>query len=92
MIIVNGWKSDPKDVEREGVCIYDRESLPVKVINIPCLKEAVLLELAQNNNEIFISAVYRSPSQTNKELNQFLLNVEKMLLDVNQRKSYFNFS
>ena len=78
----------PNYVKRGGVCIYYRESLPVRVISIPYLKEAVLLELVQNNNKIFVSVVYRSPSQTNTEFNQFLLNFEKMLQAINQRKPY----
>ena len=41
----------PNDVKRGGVCIYYREPLPVSK---PYLKEAVLLELVQNNNKIFV--------------------------------------
>ena len=76
----------PNEVKREGVCIYYRESLSVTVISIPYLKEVVLLELVQNNNKICISVVYHLPSQTNVEFNQFLLNFEKILLDLSQRK------
>ena len=43
------------DVKRGGVCIYYREPLPVSK---PYLKEAVLLELVQNNNKIFASVGY----------------------------------
>ena len=39
------------EAKRVGVCIYHRESLPVRVINIPYLKEAVFLELAPNNKK-----------------------------------------
>ena len=52
------------------------------------LKEAILLELVQNNNKIFVSGVYGLPTQTNTEFNQFLLNFEKTLWDKNQRKPY----
>ena len=41
----------PNDVKRGGVCIYYGEPLPVSK---PYLKEAVLLELVQNNNKIFV--------------------------------------
>ena len=77
----------PNDLKRGGVYIYYRESLPFGVMSIPYLKEAVLLELVKNK-KIFVSVVYRSTSQTNDEFNQFLLNFEKMLLDINQRKPY----
>ena len=43
----------PNDVKRGGVCIYYRESLPVRVISIPYLKEAVLLELVQNKKKLY---------------------------------------
>ena len=78
----------PNDAKKAGVCIYYRESLPVSVLNILYLKEAVLLEMAQNNKKIFVSIFYRSLSQANNEFKQFLLNFEKMLLDINQRKPY----
>ena len=89
------WADYSKGVKRGGVWIYYRESLPVRVISIIYLKEVklhslVLLELVQNNNskKTFISVVYHSPSQTNDEFNQFQLNFEEMLLDVNQWKPY----
>ena len=43
----------PNDVKRGGVCIYYRESLPVRVISIPYLKEAALLELVQNKKKLY---------------------------------------
>ena len=38
----------PNDIKRGGVCIYFKEMLPVRVINIPYLKEALLLEMNYN--------------------------------------------
>ena len=52
------------------------------------MKEAVLLELVQNNKKLFVSVVYCSPSQNNDAFNQFLLNFEKILLDLNLWKLY----
>ena len=43
----------PNDVKRGGVCIYYRESLPIRVISIPYLKEAALLELVQNKKKLY---------------------------------------
>ena len=52
----------PNDVKRWGVSIFCRESLLVRVMSIPCLKKALLLEFAQNNNDnkkkMFVSLVY----------------------------------
>ena len=54
------------------------------------MKEVVLLELAQNNKIIFVSVVYLSPSQSNNEFNQFLVDFAKMLRDINQWIRDFN--
>ena len=42
----------PNDIKRDGVCIYFKEILPVRVINIPYLKEALLLEMNYNKRVI----------------------------------------
>ena len=55
-----------------GVCIYYKESLPVRIISLPYLKEALLLEVTYNNKEIIVSVIYRSPSQNNIEFDLFL--------------------
>ena len=38
----------PDNVKRGGVCIYYKESLPVRVINLPFFKEALHLEICNN--------------------------------------------
>ena len=38
----------PDNVKRGGVCIYYKESLPVRVINLPFFKEALHLEICYN--------------------------------------------
>ena len=57
----------PNDIKRDGVCIYFKEILPVRVINIPYLKEALLLEMNYNNKRVIVSLIYRFPSQHNRE-------------------------
>ena len=76
----------PNNTKRGGVCIYYKEPLPVRVIGLPYLKEALLLELTDNNKKIFISVIYRSPSQNNREFNLFLSSFEQLLNEINQRK------
>ena len=61
----------PNDIKRGGVCIYYKESLPVRAINIPYLKEALLLEMTYTNEKVIVSVIYRSPSQNNCELIHF---------------------
>ena len=74
----------PNNIKRGGVCIYYKESLPVRVINIPYIKEALLLEMNYNNKKAIISVIYRSPSQSTDKFESFLLNFEQLLDDVNQ--------
>ena len=49
----------PDDTKRGGVCIYYKESLPVKIINSPYFKEAMLLEMSYNKNKVVVSVIYR---------------------------------
>ena len=76
----------PKNVKRGGVCIYYKESLPVRVINLPYLQEASLLELNDHNKKIIISSLYHSASQNSEEVESFLTNFEHLLCDINTRK------
>ena len=76
----------PNNTKRGGVCIYYKESLPVQVVSLPYLKEALLLELTDNNKKIFVSVIYRSPSQNNREFNLFLSSFEQHFNEINQRK------
>ena len=72
----------PNEIKRGGVCIYYKESLPVRAINIPYLKEALLLEMTYNNKKVIVYVIYRSPSQNNCEFDSFLRSVESLLTDI----------
>ena len=72
----------PNDIKRGGVCIYYKESLPVRAINIPYLKEELLLEMTYNNKKVIVSVIYRSPSQNNCEFDSHLRSVERFLSDI----------
>ena len=64
----------PNNIKRDGVCIYCKESLPVRVISLPYLKEALLLEMTCKNKKVIVSVIYRPPSQNNSESDLFLSN------------------
>ena len=74
------------NIKRVGVCIYYKETLPVRVISLLYLKEALLLELTYNNKKIIVSFIYRSPSQNNSEFDLFLSNFGKLLGDIKKGK------
>ena len=80
----------PNDIKRGGVCIYFKEILPVRIINIPYLKEALLLEMNYNNKRVIVSVIYRSPSQNNSEFDSFLRSVERLLSDIKKIKPFLS--
>ena len=90
MIDIEGYKliqaDHPDNIKRGGVSIYYKESLPVPVISLPYFKEALLLEMSNNNKKVMVSVIYRSPSQTNDKFEAFLSNFQMLLNDINNRK------
>ena len=70
-IEIDGYKlvrgDHPDNIKRGGVYIYYKESLPVREIKTPYLKEALLLEMDYNNKKVMVSVIYHSPSQTKNE-------------------------
>ena len=76
----------PDNTKRGGVCIYYKESLPVRVINLPYFKEALLLEMSFNKEKAIVSVIYRSPSQNSNQFELFLSNLENLLSDVTKYK------
>ena len=77
----------PNMVKRGEVYVYYKQSLPVRVINVPYLQEALLLELNDQNKKITISSLYRCSSQNSEEFESFLTNFEHLLSDIEARKS-----
>ena len=45
----------PDNIKRGGTCIYYKQSLPVRIINLPYFKEALLLEMSFNTKGDSIS-------------------------------------
>ena len=87
---LKGYKSvsvdHPNNVKRDEVCIYYKEFLPVRVINLPYLQEALLLELNDQEEKIIVPSLYHSPSQNSEEFESFLTNFEHLLSDINARR------
>ena len=76
----------PDNIKRGGVCIYYKESLPVRGISATYFKEALLLEMSYNNKKVMVSVIYCSPSQTNDAFDTFLSNLQLLLNDINYQK------
>ena len=72
--------------KRGGVCIYYKESLPVRVINLSYFEKALVLDMTYRSKKVIVSVIYRSTSQIIDEFNSFLSNLEKLVSDINNRK------
>ena len=55
---IDGYKlvraDHPGNVKRGGVCVYFKESLPVKCLSNSYLKECLILEVSINNKEVML--------------------------------------
>ena len=75
-----------KLIKRGRVCIYYKESLPVRIKTLPYFKEALLLEMINNNKKIIVSVIYHSPRQNNCEFESFITNFDYLLSEINKLK------
>ena len=69
----------PLNQKRDGICIYHKDFLPIKVNNISCLKECLNFNQSVYGKQCNISLIYRSPSQSSEEFDTFLSNFELLL-------------
>ena len=58
----------PKKIKQGGVCIYYRETFPIKTIQVNYLSECLVRKVNYESKNLFIVTLYRSPSQTDGEL------------------------
>ena len=90
---INGYKSiqidHPLNTKRGGVCMYYKESLVVKMINISYLQECLLCEVMIDNIRGCIALIYRSPSQNSLEFQHFLSGFEQLLINIEGFKPNF---
>ena len=78
----------PGNVKRGGVCIYFKESLSIRFLDVPSnLNECLLCELSYKNKKCFIATLYRSPSQSREEFEKFLDNFEVLIKSISNQKS-----
>ena len=66
----------PSNNKCGGVCIYYKEALPLRVINVNYLNECLRFELKISKKLCNFISLYRSPSQTQDEFNKFTDNLE----------------
>ena len=67
---------------KKGECIYYKESLAVKLINVNFLSECLVCEVTLDNKRGYITVLYRSPSQNSSEFDNFLSGLETCLISL----------
>ena len=61
----------PSNTKRGGVCIYYRNFLPLKLINIHYLNECVTFEIKLGDKICNFVSLYRSPNQSEDDFENF---------------------
>ena len=69
----------PSNSKRGGVCVYYRNSLPLKILDIFYLQECIVFDLKIGNKFFKIVSLYRSPNQSQDEFETFINNFELIL-------------
>ena len=67
------------NTKRGRVCIYFKESLQLRLYNISYLNECICNEIMIPNNLRNFISLYRSPSQSSDEFENFVYNLDFML-------------
>ena len=92
-LFLDGYKliraDHPRNIKQGGACIYYREALSVKIIQLNYLPQCLVNEINYNKKKIFIVTLYRSPSQSTDEFDEFLRGFEDVIDYINQCNPYF---
>ena len=81
---INGYtfmkSNHPHNVKRGGVGLYVKNSFPaIRRGDLAVLPECIVCEIHLDNKKYFFAVLYRSPSQSQIELQGFMNNFEVML-------------
>ena len=91
-LVISGYNSirfdHPSNTKRGGVCLYCKNYLPLRVLNISYLKEFLNFELKIDNKSCNFIALYRSPSQSQDDFETFSDNFEMTLEPLAQKGSF----
>ena len=78
----------PSENRRGGVCIYYKESLPIKMLNINYLQECICFDLKIGSKLCTIVSLYRSPSQSADEFDNFLNKLNLTMESITQKNPF----
>ena len=84
-LILKGTIFDhPSNKKRGDVCMYYKEQLPIiKRDDLCTLKECLITEIRVHKKMFFFSCLYKSPSQTQNEFEEFCNDLNLLLSNVN---------
>ena len=75
----------PSDSKRGGVCIYYKEHIPlIKRDDICTLDNCLVTEIRSQGEKCFLTCIYRSPSQSRDEFDDFCTKFDLLLSNINQ--------
>ena len=78
----------PSGNRRGGVYIYYKESLPIKMLNINYLQECICFDLKIGSKFCTIVSLYRSPSQSADEFDNFLNKLNLTMESITQKNPF----
>ena len=79
----------PGNIKRRGACVYFKESLPVRCLPKPYLKECLIFEISIDNKRDYVVSIYHSLSQTSDDFNSFTTNLEKLVINISSTNPHF---
>ena len=78
----------PSRNRRGGNCIYYKESLPIKMLNINYLQECIYFDLKIESKLCTIASFYKSPSQSADEFGNFLNKLNLTMESITQKNPF----
>ena len=69
--------------------MHYKENLSLRIISISYFDQCLLCEVTCQNEKGYIAVIYRSPSQSCSEFEDFLFNLEKLINQIKQLKPSF---
>ena len=85
---LNGYNLTRAD-HPDNVCMYYKENLSLRIISTSYFDQCLLCEVTCQNEKGYIAVIYRSPSQSCSEFEDFLFNLEKLINQIKQLKLSF---
>ena len=79
------WADHPDD----GVCLYYKENLTLKVIDNSFIAQCIVCEITFQNQKGYVVITYQSPSQSINEFYEFWFNFDKLLNHIKQFRPSF---